>query len=77
MMRPPELYVFWKMVRNVVRLGLGTSLANLTQAMFRPLAKLQRAVAPPVQLPLVQVCPALQVLPHAPQFDVSFVRFLH
>ena len=38
--RPPAAYVFLKMVLNVVRLGLGTSLAKLTHATFRPLAKL-------------------------------------
>jgi hypothetical protein len=33
--------VFWKIVRNVLMFGLGTSRAKLTHAMFSPLAKLQ------------------------------------
>jgi hypothetical protein len=36
--------VFWKIVRNVARFGLGTSFAKLTQAMLSPLAKLQIVV---------------------------------
>ena len=36
MVRPPALYVFWKIVRNVLVFGLGTSYAKLTQAMLSP-----------------------------------------
>src|SRR5262245_2892100 len=57
--RPPALYVFWKMVRKVLTLGLGTSRAKLTQATLRPLAKLQIVL-------LCPLVPAAAVVPAAP-----------
>src|SRR4051812_49444878 len=59
MTRPPAAYVFLKSVLKAARFGFGTSLAKLTQATLRPLAKLQTAWAPlpPVPVPPVPVPP--------------------
>ena len=52
MTRPPAANVFLKIVLNVVRLGFGTSLAKLTHATFRPLAKLQTVAALELDVPV-------------------------
>src|SRR5947208_16335532 len=64
-MRPPASCVFLKIVLKVAIFGFGTSLAKLTQATFKPLAKSQTVTLPPAPAPPLDTVPPLDSEPPA------------